>query len=270
MAKKEKRSPKMVSLIIPAYKQERTIVRDIKRIKDVMDQLRYTYEIIIVVDGFVDKTYEKAKKLSASKISIVGYKHNKGKGYAIRFGMARAKGSIIAFIDSGMDINPNGLSLLLEHFEWYNADVIVGSKLHPASKVQYPKSRRILSWGYRMLVRLLFHLSISDTQVGIKFFKKNVLDDVLPRLLIKQYAFDIEVLSVAHRLGYTRIYEAPIELDFNGMSSITSKTFWKAISNMLVDTLAIFYRLKILRYYDNHNRRKWQYDPELQLRVNIP
>ena len=160
--------------------------------------------------------------------------------------------------------------MMLEHFSWYNADVIVGSKLHPASKVHYPWQRRILSFCYRWLVKLLFGLTIRDTQVGMKIFRRKVLEDVLPRLLVKTYAFDIEILAVAYRLGYKRIYESPVELDFTNVSSITSGTFWKVISHMTWDTLAVFYRLRIKHYYDTGNKRKWTYDPELNFRINLP
>lgn len=247
-----------VSLIIPAYKQEKTIQKDLKRITKVMDQIRYDYEIIVVVDGELDKTLHNAKKVKSQKIKVIGYNQNFGKGHAVRFGMKKAKGKIVAFIDSGMDINPNGLSMLLEHFEWYGADVIVGSKLHPVSKVKYPLQRRVLSWGYRQLVKVLFGLHIRDTQAGIKFFRREVLEDVLPQLIIKKYAFDVELLAVAHSFGYKRIYEAPIELDFTGFSSITSKNFWETIVNMMSDTFVVFYRLKILRCYNNPKRKSVQ------------
>jgi len=258
----------LVSIIVPAYKQEKTIKNDIEKIENVMSQLRYDYEIIVVVDGFIDETFENAKKIKSAKVIVIGYQHNHGKGYAVRFGMAKAKGSIVAFIDAGMDLNPNGISMLLEYFVWYDADVIVGSKLHSASKVNYPTQRKILSLGYRFLVKLLFGLTVKDTQVGMKFFKRKVLEDVLPRLLVKDYAFDIEILAVAYRLKYSRIYEAPVELEFKNSSTITSANLWRTILLMLNDTLAVFYRLKILRYYDDSNKRKWKYDPELNFRVN--
>ncbi len=258
----------LLSIIVPAYKQEKTITQDIEKIVQVMSMLRYDYEIIVVVDGLIDDTFKNAKKIKSPKVIVTGYQHNHGKGYAVRFGMAKAKGSILAFIDAGMDLNPNGISMLLEYFEWYNADIIVGSKLHPASKVNYPTQRKILSFGYRLLVKLLFGLTVKDTQVGMKFFRRRVLEDVLPRLLVKDYAFDIEILAVAYRLKHRRIYEAPVELEFKNSSTITSANFWKIILHMLNDTLAVFYRLKILRYYDDSNKRKWKYDPELNFRVN--
>ncbi len=269
MEKKPSKKPSIISVIIPAYKQDKTIQKDLLRIKTVMDQMRYDYEIIVVVDGFSDDTYQEAKKVASPRVIVIGYQHNHGKGHAVRFGMAKAKGNVIAFIDSGMDINPNGLSMLLEHFEWYNADIVVGSKLHPVSKVDYPFQRRVLSLGYRLLVKILFGLHIADTQVGLKLFKRRVLEDVLPRLLVKKYAFDIEILAVAHNLGYKRIYEAPIELNFDSSQSVISKTLWQVVFPMFLDTLAVFYRLKIRRYYDTGNKREWRFDPELNFKVNI-
>lgn len=264
---------KLLSVIIPAYKQEKTIVKDLRRIRSVLDKIRFDYEMIIVVDGIIDKTYSNAKKLNYEKLKVFGYKNNKGKGYAIRYGMARAKGDLVAFIDSGMDIDPNGISMLLEHMEWYKADIIVGSKRHPASQIEYPFIRRVYSLGYQSLFRFLFGLNLKDTQAGLKIFKHKVLKKVLPRLLVKRFASDVEMLVVAYRLGYQRIFEAPIKFDpkFFAMSTTMGnlKSLTKMAINMLVDTLAVFYRLKILHYYDDGNKRRWKYDPDLDFRVNI-
>lgn len=251
-----------LSIIIPAYKAEKFIGKNLLSVKEVLDQLRYPYEIICVVDGRVDKTFEKAKKFAAKhsgNIKVTGYLTNLGKGHAVRFGMARARGGVIGFVDAGIELNPNGLSMLLEHFEWYNADVIVGSKRHPASKVIYPWQRRLLSFGYQILVRVLFGLKVRDTQVGMKFFRREVLKKVLPRLLVKAFAFDIEMLSVANYLGFNRIYEAPVEIKmkFGGASTIASAGFMTTVFWMLWDTVAVFYRLKIKKFYDYKNRKNW-------------
>lgn len=262
-------NPRFLSVVIPTYHQKKTIVKDVRKINAVLKKIRYDYEIIVVVDGKDDKTFENAKKARDKKIKVVGYETNHGKGYAVRFGMARTKGDIVAFIDAGMDLDPNGLSMLLEHFEWYNADIVVGSKRHPASQIDYPLQRKIISWGYQIMVRILFGLNIRDTQAGIKFFKREVLENVLPRLIVKTYAFDIEILAVAYRLGYKRIFEAPIRLSCNLEGSIVSQSILRAIFSTFWDTAAVFYRLKILRYYDDTNKRKWRYDKDLDYRVNI-
>ena len=260
---------KYISVIIPAYLAERTIENDIRRIDSSLSQLGKPYEIIVVVDGSPDRTKEYADKTSSSRIQIIGYTTNRGKGYAVRYGMARATSNIIAFIDSGSDISLEGFSMFLEHFLWYKADIVVGSKRHPDSKVIYPWQRKILSWGYQILIKIFFGLTVRDTQVGMKLYRRSVLEDVLPRLLVKRFAFDIEILAVAYHLGYTRIFEAPVILDFSQYSTITSINLWKALWNVLWDTLAVFYRLKILHYYDNSNKRRWRYDPELNFRINI-
>ena len=241
--------PKLISVIIPAYQQASTIVKDLTRIQAVLKQIRYPSEIIVVVDGRLDQTYQRAKTLASSQLKVYLNKIRQGKGYTVRYGMTKAKGDYIAFIDAGMEIDPNGISMLLEHLEWYNADIIVGSKRHLASVVQYPWDRKILSWGYYLLVRLLFGVKIKDTQPGIKIFKRNVLEKILPQLVVKKYAFDIEMLSVARRKGFTRIFEAPIKLKYK-FGSVTNAATLRTIWHMLYNTLAVFYRLKILKYYD--------------------
>ena len=239
---------RLLSVIIPAYMQEKTIQKDVKRVIEVLSNIRYEWEILVVVDGCNDKTYEKAKRLVNSKVSVYRFIKNHGKGQAVRYGMRKAKGDYVLFLDSGMEIDPNGISMLLEHFEWYDADIIVGSKRHPVSVVKYPLDRTILSFGYYWLVRLLFGINVKDTQPGIKIFKKEVLVKVLPLLKVKRYAFDIELLSVAHSLGFKRIFEAPIKLDFK-YNSLTNASTFKTIISMFWDTLTVFYRLKILHYY---------------------
>ena len=247
----------LISIIIPAYKQEKTIIKMVKSMQEVINSLPYKFEIIVVIDGRVDKTYEKISKYKSSIIKVYQYKQNQGKGYAIKFGGLKAKGDIVGFIDAGMDIDPTGLSMLLNHMIWYDADIIVGSKLHPVSQVNYPFYRKVLSWGYRTFTRILFGFKVRDTQAGIKLYKKKVVNDVFSRLLVKTFAFDVEILALSYALGYKRIYEAPIRLKFMGDSSITSANLWKTMILMMWDTLAIFYRVKIIKYYKKSNKKNW-------------
>ncbi len=259
----------LVSVIVPAYLKEQTIVEDLSRIKEVLEGLHLDYEIIVVADGTADRTFEKALNLASEKIKVFGYPgKNRGKGYALRFGAAKAQGKVIVFLDSGMEINPAGISMLLEHMRWYKAEVVVGSKRHPVSKVNYPLQRKITSFAYQILVLLLFGLKVKDTQTGLKVFKAEVLEKVLPRLLIKTYAVDIEILAVAHHLGFRRIYEAPVDVSYN-FTDLTHAASLRHIWKMLWDTLAVFYRLRLRRYYDDGNQREWVYDPELQMKVNV-
>ncbi len=241
---------KLLSVVIPAYRQEKTIIRDIKNIQKALLHLKCAYEIIVVVDGMVDDTYRKALTLKSTRVKILAYNKNQGKGQAVRYGMLHAKGDVIGFLDAGMDLNPNGLAILLKDFQTYNADIVIGSKRHILSKVTYPLNRRIISHISQKFIKLLFGLEVTDTQVGMKFFRRNVIKKVLPKLLVKKFAFDIEILSVAYHLGFRKIYEAPIELTYNFKGSILSQNMLSALLNTLWDTCAIFYRLKIIHYYD--------------------
>ena len=249
----------LLSVIVPTYKKERTIKKNLMHIDRTLSQglsQDYDYEIICVVDGKTDNTAQAAKKAKSKKIKVYYYKQNRGKGYAVRYGMGKAKGDLISFLDAGMEISPKGIMMLLAHMDWYNADIIVGSKRHPASRVNYPLLRKILSFGYHKSVRILFGIPVTDTQSGIKIFKREVVDKMLPRLLVKRYAMDIEMLAVANYLGFKRIFEGPIEVKFD---QATSTIKWQTVFMMGWDTVAVFYRLRILDYYNDKNRKNWIY-----------
>lgn len=255
---------KLLSVIVPAYKCK-TIYRDLKSIEKHLKNLFQPYEIICVIDGkadYRDRTKEYAKKAINKNIRVYSYRHNKGKGYAIRFGMARARGEIVAFIDAGSDLNASGIGLALEHMRWYNADIIIGSKRHKASKVVYPRKRRILSFFVQTATRFIFGINVSDTQTGLKVFKRKVLEEVLPRLVVKRWAFDLEILTVANRIGFSRIYESPVEIKYNFASTIGLKS----IINFSIDYFAIIYRVHFLHYYDDKHQDLWVGDPKLVIR----
>ena len=119
---------------------------------------------------------------------------------------------------------------------------MVGSKRHPESRVRYPLLRRVYSSGFQLLVRLLFRVNVRDTQVGAKLFRREMLDTVAPLLLIKRYAFDLEVLAVGAEFGFDRIEEVPVALDYRFSGTSIN---WHAVRRMLLDTLAIAYRIHL-------------------------
>jgi glycosyltransferase involved in cell wall biosynthesis len=238
-------NPKL-SIIIPAYKEEKNIYRTIKNIIDAHDILDYEYEVVVVVDGSPDNTLSEAKKIKNNRVKVYSYPKNHGKGYALKYGTRMATGDIITFTDAGGDFDPKQFDKCVKLLEIFDADFVIGSKRHPASKVNYPGKRRVYSWVYHRMIRALFGLNVTDTQAGLKFVKKNVAKDIMPRVLVKQYAFDLEMLVIAHQLGYRRIFEAPVELEFNATGSGINL---KAIRKMITDTMAIFYRARILDFY---------------------
>jgi len=262
---------KLLSVVVPVYKQEKTIKEDINNLIAILDKTPYDYEIIVSVDGTsLDNSMRYAKQIRKPNVKVIGYKTNKGKGQAIRFGAKHAKGDVITFIDSGMDIDPNGIEMLLQHMKWYNADIIIGSKLHSASIVEnYSFQRKFLTYGYYLFVKTLFGLKIRDTQTGLKAYKKNVWDSISDKLVVKRFAFDVEVLTVAHRLGFKRIYDAPVYVRWNkNNSSLNTNLLKKILREFILDTLAIWYRMKILKYYGDGRTREKVFDEELGYKIN--
>lgn len=239
-------NPKL-SIIIPAYKEEKVIYKTINEILEAHDILDYDYEVIVVIDGSPDRTEQEARRHKSEKVHVYSYAKNHGKGYALKFGTDKAVGQVVTFADAGGDFDPKQFDKCVRLMEIFDADFVIGSKRHPASKVDYPPARKFLSWCYQKMIRVLFNLNITDTQTGLKFLKKNVAKDVMPRLLVKSFAFDLEMLVIASQLGYNRIFEAPVEMKFNATG--TGANNLGAIKSMFIDTLAIFYRARILNYY---------------------
>lgn len=245
---------KIVSIVIPAYNEEKNIE---KTVRDLLNSLgrrmSYDFELIVVCDGCSDNTAREARKNKSRKLRVLAYPRNHGKGYALKYGVQHARGEVVTFIDAGGDFHPSHIDRFVKLLEAFDADIVIGSKRHPMSRVEYPAIRRFNSFLYHTLLRILFQIPVRDTQTGLKVAKRSVLRKVMPRMVVKQYAYDVELLVVARLLGYKRVIEAPVEMHYNfSNSSLKSKT----IINALRDTLAIFYRRNFLHYYDRGTR--WQ------------
>jgi glycosyltransferase involved in cell wall biosynthesis len=202
-----------------------------------------TFEVIAVSDGSTDGS--EALLVDREYVQVLQLPKNEGKGAALRLGLTQGRGRYLGFIDGDGDIPAGQLKDFIAAIRDAKPDIVLGSKLHPDSEVVYPLLRHLYSFAYQQLNRVLFGLSVRDTQTGVKLIRRDVLAAVLPRMLEKRFAFDLELLVVARRVGYRRFVELPVQIRERFSSTISPKT----VSRMLVDTAAIFYRLKVLRYY---------------------
>ncbi len=243
----------MLSILMPAYNEAHSIAENVCETVETMRALGIDFEIVVVDDGSLDGTHTaaiNALRVWPECVRVVRCRRNEGKGNALICGTFYSKGDYVAFLDADMDLHPEQLEDFFTIMKSRNADVVIGSKFHPQSKVEYPRLRRVYSFFYFMLVRSLFGLPVRDTQTGIKLFKREVLEHVLPRVLVKRFAFDLELLANVHHFGY-RIVEAPVVVNFK---RVCSRLRLPAVWNVFVDTLAIFYRMRILHYYDRPDR----------------
>jgi glycosyltransferase involved in cell wall biosynthesis len=233
-----------LSVVLPCHNAAvglRQMLEDLTRELDEVD----SYEVIVVSDGSTDETVAIAEDFAGAEVRLLDYPDRGGKGHALQVGLTEAQGRYVAFVDADGDIGADAISPLLTIMKLYEPDVVLGSKRHPLSEVHYPPLRRLLSWGYHKLTRLLFRVNVRDTQTGLKLVRRDVLAAVLPRLYEKRYAFDLELLVVARSLGYTRVFEAPVRVDYK----FTSQVRPGSVLRVALDTAAIFYRHYILGSY---------------------
>ena len=235
---------KKLSVIVPVYKAESFIRRSLEEIKKSISKNFPNYEIIAVIDGELDNSREEAEKVSG--IKIVSYKQNRGKGGALKIGFENSIGDYITFIDCDIDIHPDQLKNFFPYMA--TADIVIGSKRHPFSKLNYPLLRRFLSNGFRVYQFLILGVKLKDTQSGFKLIKREVLEIIMPLLLVKRYAFDVELCFLAQKHGF-RTAEAPLHINYSQFQNGGSTIKLKDIRGMFLDVLAIRYRYSILHYY---------------------
>jgi len=238
-----------LSVVMPAYGLESVIERNIET---VCDHLRghIPFEVLPVDDGSRDGTaaaIRRAAEKDPEHVKPVYVAQNAGKGNALRRGFAASRGSHVLLLDADLDLSPSRITTFFDVMAAKRAAVVIGSKRHPDSVIDYPWHRRLASGIYYLLVRLLVGLPVSDTQTGMKLFTREALGWAFERMLVKAFAFDLEVLTIAHAKGFT-VAEAPIEMHFGEKIGCLS---WKNVKQVMNDTLAIFYRMRVLRYYES-------------------
>jgi dolichol-phosphate mannosyltransferase len=236
-----------VSIVTPVRNGAGFIERSLREMLASLDQLEAPCEVIVVCDGGTDGTLERATAVADPRVRVLHYDRHQGKGVAITAGLAQARGRLVGWLDSDLDIHPDVIVQAVRCFERSpGIDAVIGSKRHPDSQVRYPFIRRVYSWGFQMLVRALFRINVRDTQVGAKLFRREMLDTVVPLLLIKRFAFDLELLAVGAEFGFDRVQEMPVDLSYRFTGTGVN---WKAARYMFVDSLAIAYRIHLRHWY---------------------
>ena len=225
-----------LTVIAPAYKEEDSIQETLKRLLAHLEQIASKFEVILVVDGSPDETANRARDLNLPNLRVIEYFPNRGKGFAIKSGVQsiREETDLVCFMDADLDLHPASIGVLIELMIFDKLDVIVGSKIHLNSIVNYPLFRRVQSRIFQLICRMLFSLSVRDTQTGLKIFRRQVLDQCISDVETNGFAFDLELLIVATERNF-KIGEGPIELDYQ----FSSTTGLSAVRTMFAEVVRI-------------------------------
>ncbi len=232
-----------ISVVMPAYNVEKDVTGAISATMNVLNDITSSYEIIVIDDGSVDRTSQRVAAMGDDRVRIVKNHVNQGKGFSVKRGAEAANGEYVIMSDADMNVNPGRIIDYMHLLE--SADIIVSSKRHPKSVYEAPLTRKILSLGFTLLARVLTGIKASDTQTGLKAFKGESLKRAIRLVLVKRYAFDVELLAVAELLRLKTV-EIPTVVRLGNR-------FGKgAALRMLVDLLAVAYRLRFLKWYQKN------------------
>ncbi|MGA2036696.1 MAG: glycosyltransferase family 2 protein [Acidimicrobiales bacterium] len=200
----EKPDYRTLSVIVPVYNERNTVAEIIRRIRAV--EVPLEVDVVVVDDGSTDGTEKVLSALQDSTVRVITHDRNRGKGAAVRTGMASAKGDLLIIQDADLEYDPEDWSRLLEPVLKGKAKVVYGSRFTGERKNMLPSH-----WvGNRFLVlvtNLLYSSTLSDMETCYKLFDRRVLDGIT--INSNRFEFEPEITAKVLRRGF-RIYEVPV------------------------------------------------------------
>ncbi len=224
-----------LSIVIPAYNEEKRITETLLDVDTYLNKQEYDYEIIVVVNGTSDRTFDVVKELEVTKVKkasainlAVG-----GKGNAVKRGILdKADGDIIMFMDAD---NATPISEVEKFLPAFKAgyDVVIGSRyLNPETvKVHQPLYRVVLSRAANLLIQVVAIPGIKDTQLGFKAFTKDAAKNIFPLVTISRWGFDMEVLTIALKQGY-KIKEVALSWTEHGGGHVPLRAYVESLIDL--------------------------------------
>ena len=239
-----------LSVIIPAYNEEKNIGNTLLAIDQYLSKQDYSYEIIVVSDGSKDRTAQIVEKFSklVKNLRLIDNKENHGKGWVVRQGMLEAKGEIRLFTDADNATTLDHFEKMLPFFK-DGKQVVIGSrdsKDAKGAKQAVPQSflKRQLGNLGNILIQVVAVPGIWDTQCGFKAFTAEATEDIFSRCKIDRWGFDIEAMALARKLNY-QIGIIPVYW----INSSDSRVSWKGYLNTFRELFKIKWNL-IRKKYD--------------------
>lgn len=213
----------VVSLVIPAYNETGRIGATLTHVCAYLDRQPYAWEVIVVVDGGDPNTGIEARQAAAGRanVRVIDNDVNRGKGFSVRRGFAEAEGERLVFIDADLSLPVEALAPMMARFD-QGADVVIASRAIPGARRlgRPPRLRLTMGRVFNAFVRALALPGLTDTQCGLKGFRRDAARRIFAAQTIDGFGFDVEVLYLARTLGY-RIDELPVACTYHGGSSVS-------------------------------------------------
>lgn len=203
-----------VSLVIPMYNESSIIDGAIKTFSEYLKSKYEDWELIFVDDGSKDGCGKSVAAASEKepRIRLEGYPDNRGKGCAVRTGMLAASGDIVVFTDCDNAYGEDAVGRMIDMFSESKADIIIGSRnLSKDGYEDYTFIRRIASKTYIKIIALAAGFKLSDSQSGIKGFRREAAQKVFRNCEVDRFAFDLEAIMIAQKAGFV-IEEMPVKI----------------------------------------------------------
>lgn len=228
---------KEISIIIPCYNEEKNIEKCIKELELFFFKMRkaYSYELIFVDDGSTDNTKRILNRFSRynTRINTVSYKENKGKGYAVRMGLMKAKHNIRLILDCDLSVKPIELLYFNSKFNTNHKFLVIGNRYQTVSQ---PKYRLFAGWIYRTIVKIMFKMKYHDTQCPYKILV-NIPNKIIKDLNIDGFSYDVELIYKIEKNKVIPIYEQRVIYQNDTDSKVT-----------LIKTFKMFFELLRIRF----------------------
>lgn len=202
-----------ISVVIPAYNESERIADTIKKVHFYLSNHKYDFEIIVVDDGSVDDTYQKARLVAATldRVSIIHYSRNRGKGFAVRKGVLSAQKEFVLFLDADLSIP---IEEIEKFKDWFGkgCQIVIGSRRVKEANLIKKMSplRSFLGKGYASLSNSILGTSITDFNCGFKMFSKEAFRALFPLQRLRGWGFDCEIIFIAAKNGF-ELREIPIK-----------------------------------------------------------
>ena len=219
-----------ISIIIPAYNEEKRILRTLIQIREYIKKRKEDFEIIVIDDGSMDNTAKIVENFNL-KITILRNGKNKGKGYSLKRGMLASKGDVTLFMDADSSTKIEELDKFFIHLDDY--DILIGSRAISDSSVIVPQGfiRRNIGSLAHKLIQLILKVEVHDTMCGFKMYNKKSRQFLFKKQINKGYGFDYEIIFLAKKFNF-KIKEIPIVWKNDFQSRVTIRGYLKSFGEL--------------------------------------